>query len=120
MKYKFIRKLFIYRGKVKMTEFCVLTAAACLEVGGDALVRWGLKAGRILGFVLGAVVLFSYGFVVNQPKWDFSQLLGIYIVLFFFVSQITGYFIFHEAVTQGRLFGGLLILAGGICMMVWN
>ncbi len=101
-----------------MAEFGVLVMAACLEVGGDALVRWGLKSGQILGFVLGALVLFSYGCVVNLPKWDFSRLLGIYIVLFFVVSQMTGYFIFHESITQGRLFGGLLIIAGGICMMV--
>src|ERR1700733_7980628 len=103
-----------------MVEFGVLVMAACLEVGGDALVRWGLKSGQILGFVSGALVLFSYGLVVNLPKWDFSQLLGIYIVLFFIFSQMTGYFIFHEAITQGRFFGGLLIMAGGICMMVWN
>jgi small multidrug resistance family-3 protein len=97
-----------------------LLSAAFLEVGGDALVRWGLKSGRIVGFVFGAAVLFSYGLVVNLPKWDFSRLLGVYIVLFFIVSQITGYFIFREALTQGRLVGGVLIVAGGICMMVWK
>ncbi len=97
-----------------------LLAAACLEVGGDALVRWGIKSGQVLGFVLGALVLFTYGVMVNFPKWDFSQLLGIYIVLFFIVSQTAGYFIFHEAVTQGRLVGGLLVAAGGFCMLVWK
>lgn len=101
-----------------MVPGLILLGAAFLEVGGDALVRWGLQSGRILGFVLGAAVLFTYGVVVNLPKWDFGQLLGIYIVLFFIVSQMTGYFIFHEPITQGRLVGGVLITAGGICMMV--
>ena len=103
-----------------MGSLLVLLAAASLEVGGDALVRWGIKSGHWIGFVLGAAVLFGYGLTVNQPRWDFSQLLGIYIVLFFIVSQLMGYFIFHEALTQGRAVGGILVIAGGICMMVWK
>ena len=103
-----------------MVSILVLLGAALLEVGGDALVRWGLKSGHWIGFALGAVVLFSYGVVVNLPRWDFSQLLGIYIVLFFIVSQLTGYIIFQEAFSQGRLMGGFLIVAGGICMVVWK
>jgi small multidrug resistance family-3 protein len=103
-----------------MGPFLILLAAACMEVGGDALVRWGLKSGQLIGFLLGAVVLFTYGVVVNLPKWDFSQLLGVYIVLFFVVSQFTGYFIFHEPLTQGRLVGGLLVIAGGAVMMAWK
>lgn len=103
-----------------MVTAILLLGAACLEVGGDALVRWGLKSGQILGLVLGGLVLFTYGVTVNLPKWDFGQLLGIYIVLFFIVSQLTGFFIFHETLTQGRLIGGLLITAGGICMCVWK
>ena len=103
-----------------MVTAFLLLGAACLEVGGDALVRWGLKTGQVLGFALGGLVLFTYGVTVNLPKWDFGQLLGIYIVLFFLVSQLTGFFIFHETLTQGRLIGGLLITAGGICMWVWK
>jgi multidrug transporter EmrE-like cation transporter len=103
-----------------MGSWFVLLAAAGMEVGGDALVRWGLKSGQAIGFVLGAATLFAYGLTVNQPKWDFSQLLGVYIVMFFIVSQLTGYFLFHEPLTQGRLVGGLLVTAGGICMMVWK
>lgn len=104
----------------KMVTAIILLGAACLEVGGDALVRWGLKSGQVLGFVLGGLVLLTYGVMVNLPKWDFSQLLGIYIVLFFIISQATGYFIFHEPMTQGRLVGGLLVSAGGFCMLVWK
>ena len=98
----------------------VLLIAASLEAGGDALVRWGLSSGRILGFVLGAVVLFSYGVVVNLPKWDFGRLLGVYIVLFFIVSQLLAVVVFRETIPTPRSVGGLLVIAGGIVMTVWQ
>lgn len=102
-----------------MNQWLLLSAAALLEVGGDALVRWGLRSGRVMGFVLGAAVLFSYGLTVNLPRWDFGRLLGVYIVLFFLVSQAVGVWVFHETLPMGRIVGGLLVTAGGICMMVW-
>ncbi len=102
-----------------MNQWLLLSAAALLEVGGDALVRWGLRSGRGMGFVLGAVVLFGYGLTVNLPRWDFGRLLGVYIVLFFLVSQAVGVWVFHETLPMGRMVGGLLVTAGGICMMVW-
>jgi len=97
-----------------------LLLAAFLEVGGDALVRWGLKSGRVLGFILGALLLFTYGLVVNLPKWDFSRLLGVYIALFFVVSQATGALFFNEILSIGRMVGGFLVLSGSLCMMVWK
>lgn len=103
-----------------MNPFVLLLSAAFLEVGGDALVRWGLKSGRILGFLLGAAVLFSYGLVVNLPKWDFGRLLGVYIAVFFLVSQAVGVAGFGETLSSGRIVGGALVVAGGICMMVWK
>jgi len=106
--------------KTAMNTFLVLLFAASLEVGGDALVRWGLKSGRVLGFVLGAGVLFAYGVVVNLPRWDFGRLLGVYIVLFFVLSQVTGILLFGESLPMGRWVGGALVVAGGICMMVWK
>ena len=99
-----------------MGSWAILVLAALLEVGGDALVRWGLKSGRILGFVLGAVVLFTYGLTVNLPKWDFGQLLGVYIVLFFVISQIFSVWIFGETLPMSRVIGGLLIVSGGLWM----
>ncbi len=49
----------------------VLFLAAVLEAGGDFFVRSGLHAQafatRVLFFVLGAGVLFGYGYVVNTP-----------------------------------------------------
>lgn len=103
-----------------MNTFLLLISAALLEVGGDALVRFGLKPGKTLGFILAAVLLFGYGLLVNLPKWDFGRLLGIYIVLFFVLSQATGALFFGETIPMGRIVGGALVVAGGICMMVWN
>jgi drug/metabolite transporter (DMT)-like permease len=91
-----------------------------MEVGGDASVRWGIKSGEVVGFVLGAVVLFAYSLLVNQPRWDFSQSLGIYIVLFFVISQAMGFLFFGETMPTGRIIGGALVVAGGLCMMLWK
>ncbi|HEY3267594.1 MAG TPA: hypothetical protein VGM37_11745 [Armatimonadota bacterium] len=65
-----------------------LLLAALLEVGGDALIRWGLRGGRAAGFIAGAAALFAYGVAVNAPRWDFGRLMGVYIAVFFIVSQI--------------------------------
>ena len=35
---------------------------------------------------MGGLVLFSYGYLVNSPPWDFGRLLGVYIVCFFVVG----------------------------------
>ena len=103
-----------------MKEVLILIGAAALEVGGDALVRWGVRGGSNLGFVLGAIALFAYGLLVNVPKWDFGRLLGVYIALFFVVSQIVAYFFFHEKIKTPMLVGGALILAGGMVMTFWH
>jgi small multidrug resistance family-3 protein len=99
-----------------LRELAFLILAALLEVGGDAFIRWGLKGGRILGFIMGAVVLFTYGVIVNTPKWDFGRLLGIYIVIFFVVSQFLSVVVFHEALRLPTLIAGIFIASGGIVL----
>jgi len=103
-----------------MRELLILTLAAALEVGGDALVRWGLRGGNTLGLILGAVVLFAYGLTVNLPKWDFGRLLGVYIAMFFVVAQLVAYFFYHEKMKTPMLVGGALIVAGGLVMTFWH
>jgi drug/metabolite transporter superfamily protein YnfA len=75
-----------------------------------------LKDGRILGFILGAVVLFAYGVIVNTPKWDFGRLLGIYIVIFFIVSQMLSIVVFRETLRLPTLIAGILTVSGGIVL----
>ena len=103
-----------------MREAAFLILAAVLEVGGDALTRWGLKGGRWWGLLLGAVVLFSYGLSVNLPKWDFGRLMGAYIAVFFVVAQVVAVVFFNERVALPVWVGGALIVAGGVLISVWR
>jgi small multidrug resistance family-3 protein len=103
-----------------LREFFFLVLAALLEVGGDALVRFGLRHGRWLGLVAGAGVLFAYGLSVNLPKWEFGRLMGVYIALFFLVAQGVAVVFFHEKLKLPILLGGLLIVAGGLLMTFWR
>lgn len=95
----------------------LLFTAALLEAGGDALVRTGLHASnpmsRTLFFMLGAVVLFSYGYLVNAPPWDFGRLLGIYVVFFFVIAQMISWLVFHQRPNTAILVGGVFIIIGG-------
>jgi drug/metabolite transporter (DMT)-like permease len=94
----------------------------CLEAG-DAIVRAGLRtsgAARIAWFVAGAMVLFSYGYTVNTPKWDFGRVLGVYVTIFFLVAQLIGWIFFHESPSRAIIAGGALILAGGTVITYWK
>ena len=98
-------------------KLLILFAAALLEAGGDALVRQGLRnSGTARGILLalGAVVLFSYGYAVNAPNWDFGKLLGVYVVFFFLVAQIVAWLVFHERPGNAVLIGGAFVVTGGL------
>jgi small multidrug resistance family-3 protein len=98
----------------------ILSISALLEVGGDALVRWGLQGKQILGFVLGGAALLAYGTVVNTPKWEFGRLMGVYIAVFFVVSQLISHFIYHEELKPNILTGGSFVVIGGLIMTFWQ
>ena len=93
--------------------FILLAISAVLEVGGDAGIRTGL-GGKAAGYLIGAVLLVTYGFVVNITKLDFSKLMGIYIAVFFVVSQIISVAVFREKISSPTLMGGVLIVCGGL------
>ncbi|MBS1062152.1 hypothetical protein JK185_03670 [Gluconobacter wancherniae] len=107
-----------------LTVAVLLIMAACLEVGGDALVRHGLHGSTILTRALsifaGGLVLLVYGVVVNLPPWDFGRLMGVYVALFFIVAQAVAFFAFGEVPGVGICAGGALIISGGIVMTVWR
>ena len=98
-----------------ITTWALLVVAALLESGGDAGVRLGLR-GRSWGFVIGPLALVAYGFVVNGPRWEFSRLMGVYIAVFFVVSQLLAVVVFRERLPLPVLIGGALIVAGGLLL----
>jgi small multidrug resistance family-3 protein len=75
---------------------------------------------RLAFFAAGAVILFTYGIVVNLPNWDFGRLLGVYVALFFVVAQIINALAFKTPPTLPILAGGALIVAGGLLMTFWR
>jgi small multidrug resistance family-3 protein len=92
----------------------VFLAAALLEVGGDVVVRKGLRGGGFAFMTLGFVMLGSYGVVVNLVPWDFSRLLGVYVAIFAMVSVLAGRFCFHETVPAATWWGVAIIVLGGL------
>jgi small multidrug resistance family-3 protein len=105
-----------------LTTLLLLFSAAVLEAGGDAVVRLALHTSapvcRALLFFAGALVLFSYGYVVNSPPWDFGRLLGVYVVFFFVVAQLISWGIFHQKPSPGVLAGGVFIILGGAIVAI--
>ena len=97
----------------------LLIVAAALEVGGDALVRMGLE-GRSYLIAAGGLTLLIYGILVNKSGLDFNRLMGIYIAIFFVVSQVISYVAFKQVPDDKLLLGGGFIVTGGLLMMLMN
>ncbi len=92
----------------------VFIAAAILEVGGDAVVRKGLRGSALLIILIGFAMLGCYGVVVNMVKWDFSKLLGVYVAVFALVSILFGRFVFNESIPVPTWIGLLVIMGGAM------
>jgi small multidrug resistance family-3 protein len=97
-----------------LVHWIIFVAAACLEVGGDAVVRKGLRGGGIAPIVCGCLLLAFYGVVVNLAQLDFSRLLGIYVGVFAVASVLAGKFYFGEAIPPATWIGLAIIVAGGL------
>jgi small multidrug resistance family-3 protein len=97
----------------QLTSFVAFLAAAILEVGGDALIRKGMRGSGISVILLGCLVLSCYGVVVNLVRWDFSKLLGAYVAVFAVISVLTGMFVFKENVPPTTWIGLGVIVCGG-------
>ena len=91
----------------------VFLGAAVLEVGGDATIRTGLRAGRLAPIVAGCAMLAAYGLMVNRVSWDFSRVFGTYVAVFALVSVLFGRFVFQETVPLSTWVGIAIICAGG-------
>ena len=97
----------------------MLLLAAVLEIGGDAAIRHGLLRAAWPWLALGVMTLAAYGFAVNLNRViDFGRVMGLYIAVFFVVSQVLSFFLFEERPTPSLLLGGTLIVVGGLVIQV--
>jgi small multidrug resistance family-3 protein len=100
--------------RLPIIAWLIFLAAAVLEVGGDAVVRKGMRGGGIAFMALGFAMLGTYGVVVNTIPWDFSRLLGVYVAIFAVVSILAGRFVFQESVPGSTWLGLAIIVLGGL------
>ena len=92
----------------------IFLGSALLEVGGDAVVRKGLRESSIRLILCGVLMLGGYGLLVNMVKWDFSKLLGVYIAVFALVGILSGRFVFCEKIPPSTWIGAAFVVAGGM------
>ncbi len=98
-----------------MVSLAVLVLAAVLEIGGDAAIRQGLLRSAWPWLALGGATLVAYGLVVNLNQGvAFGRLMGLYIAVFFVVSQCLSFVFFAERPPVSLTLGGALIVAGGL------
>jgi drug/metabolite transporter superfamily protein YnfA len=98
----------------------IFFGAAILEVGGDAVIRKGLRESGLLIIVIGCIMLGCYGLVVNMVRWDFSKLLGVYVAVFALMSILFGRFVFQEKVPTATWIGLIVLILGGTIIQFGN
>ncbi len=101
-----------------------LLIATTLEVSGDAIIRTSIYnhtgLARTGFFILGAILLFGYGFSLNLAPLEFSQVVGLYIATLFVVWQVINYIAFRTVPNLPIIIGGILIIAGGLIVSFWK
>ena len=102
-----------------LKAFVTLILASTLEVGGDALIRLGL-GGATYAMAAGALTLFAYGLVVNTSGLDFNRLMGVYIAIFFLMSQVISFVLFKQLPDDRIVLGGGFIVTGGLLILVMS
>jgi small multidrug resistance family-3 protein len=88
--------------------------AAIFEVGGDAVIRLGIKNNSIILMLFGAATLAGYGLIVNSVDWNFSKIFGVYVGAFALVAILFGKFLFREQIPLTTWLGLAIIIAGGM------
>ena len=101
-----------------LSPIIFILIATILEVSGDALVRMAIYKHtgliRLALMLTGAGLLFGYGFSLNLAPVEFGQVVGLYIATLFIVWQIINFMAFQALPTTPIMFGGLLIVTGGL------
>ena len=106
-----------------LLSFILLIVATTMEVSGDALVRKSIYeytgAYRIVCAVVGAILLFGYGFMLNMAPVEFGKVVGLYIATLFIVWQVVNYIAFRTVPPLSVITGGSLIIIGGL-IVTWG
>jgi len=101
-----------------------LLVATILEVSGDAIIRTSIynHTGlmRIGLMIIGAILLFGYGSILNLAPVEFGQVVGLYIATLFIVWQVGNYIAFGTLPTLPVITGGTLVIAGGLIITFWK
>lgn len=107
-----------------MKIFLFVLAATIFEAAGDALLRiaihshaWPIRIGY---FITGAVLLTMYGTSLNVAPVEFGKVVGLYVALLYIVFQVTNYLAFKAKPTLPVFVGGVLIVAGGLLVLLWQ
>jgi drug/metabolite transporter superfamily protein YnfA len=88
--------------------------AALFEVGGDAVIRMGIKNNNVVVMIFGALSLAGYGLIVNNLEWDFSIILGVYVAVFTLAGVLFGRFVFRESIPFTTWLGLGVIIVGAL------
>ncbi len=101
-----------------------LIVATALEVTGDALVRKSMfehtGLARLLVALLGALLLFGYGFFLNLAPVEFGKVVGLYIATLFVMWQVISYLTFKTIPTLPVIVGGIFVITGGLIITFWK
>ena len=110
-------------GEMDVRIFLFLMLATSLETFGDAIVRIGIGQTawlpRTALFLGGAILLFGYGLSLNLAPIEFNRVVGLYIATLFIVWQIVNLIVFRTLPDMPILFGGALIVGGGLIVTFW-
>ena len=120
-----------YQSTIKMIKILqnlhpvfFLLVATVLEVSGDAIIRTSIynHTGmfRIGLFLVGAILLFGYGYSLNLAPVEFGQVVGLYIATLFIVWQVINYIAFRTLPTLPVIVGGVLVILGGLIITFWK
>jgi drug/metabolite transporter superfamily protein YnfA len=97
-----------------VVAWLVFLIGALLEVGGNVVIRMGLRGGGLILMIAGFAVLGTYGLIVNMIPWDFSKIFGVYVCLFALVSVLSGKFVLRENVPLSTWIGLAVVLTGAL------
>ena len=101
-----------------------LLIATTLEVTGDAIIRKSIYnhtgMARIAFALIGAILLFGYGFFLNLAPVEFGKVVGLYIATLFVVWQVINFIAFQTVPTLPIIIGGSLVIAGGLITTFWK